>query len=123
MPSLARSEFASRVMTAERADTNMTRISTIDDPRASGLISRIGEDVSFLTQDVRNLLSHTARHTLPDRARDLALSARRQLHQPGALWLGGALAVGFLAAGTYLALRGNGHDTENAEAQSAPSSA
>lgn len=104
-------------MSAERADTNMTHISTIDDPRASGLISRIGEDVSFLTQDVRNLLSHTARHTLPDRARDLAQSARRQLHQPGALWLGGALAVGVLAAGTYFALRDNGHDSSS-EAQS-----
>jgi hypothetical protein len=96
----------------------MKTSSTIQDPRASGLISRIGEDVSLLSQDVRNLLSHTARHTVPEGARELADRARHQLNQPKALWLGGALAVGLLAAGTYLVTRGNGHDAGQSDSQS-----
>jgi signal transduction histidine kinase len=90
------------------------------DPRASDLLSRVSDDVSLLRQDVTNLLSHAARHTLPSGARDLADSARNrlaagklysadqlralrgQVNQPAAAWVGGALAVGLIAAGIYL---------------------
>ena len=90
------------------------------DPRVSDLLSRVSNDVSLLRQDVANLFSHTARHTLPSGARDLADNAknrlaasklysaeqlralRGQVKQPAAAWLGGAVAVGLIAAGIYL---------------------
>jgi hypothetical protein len=90
------------------------------DPRANDLLSRVSNDVSLLRQDVANLFSHTARHTLPSGARDLADSARHrlangklysaeqlralrnQVNQPAAAWVGGALAIGLIAAGIYL---------------------
>ena len=90
------------------------------DRRASGLLSRVREDISHLRQDVANLLTHTTKHTLPQGARDLADSARHQFaassnyaaaqlrslrsHPPkqAALGvLGGAILVGVIAAGIY----------------------
>ena len=90
------------------------------DPRATDLLSRVSEDVSLLRQDIGQLLSHTARHTLPTGARELADSARirlasgkdytaeqlralrGQINQPATAWVGGALVVGLIAAGIYL---------------------
>lgn len=95
--------------------------SPFQDPRASDLLSRVSNDVSLLRQDVANLFSHTTRHTLPTGARDLADTAKNRLaagrlysadqlralrsqvnEQPAAAWLGGAVAVGLIAAGIYL---------------------
>jgi hypothetical protein len=93
--------------------------SLFQDPRASDLLSRVSEDVSLLKQDIRQLASHTARHTLPEGARSLADSARsrltagktystehlralrQQMNQPATAWVGGAVAVGLIAAGVY----------------------
>ena len=90
------------------------------DPRANELLSRVSEDVTLLRQDVGNLLSHAARHTVPEGVRELADSAkahfaasrrnsaeqlrmlRQQLNQPAAAWIGGAVVVGLIAAGVYL---------------------
>ena len=93
--------------------------SLLQDPRASDLISRVSEDVSLLRQDIRQLASHTARHTLPAGARNLADTARnrlaagktysaehlrvlrQQMNQPATAWIGGAVVVGLIAAGIY----------------------
>jgi hypothetical protein len=93
------------------------------DPRASDLLSRVSKDVSLLRQDISNLFSHTTRHTLPEGARGLADNARsrlsnsrdytaehlralrNQVNQPAAAWIGGAVAVGLLAAGVYLFIK------------------
>jgi len=96
------------------------------DPRATDLLSRVSEDVSLLRQDIGQLLSHTARHTLPSGARELADSARSrlasgkvytaeqlralrsQINQPTTAWVGGALVVGLIAAGIYLFCKDDG---------------
>jgi hypothetical protein len=93
--------------------------SPFQDPRATDLLSRVSEDVSMLRKDIGNLFSHTARHTLPAGARELADTARNrltsgrnysaehlralrdQVNQPATAWIGGALAVGLIAAGIY----------------------
>ena len=93
--------------------------SPFQDPRANDLLSRVSEDVSLLRQDIGNLLSHTARHTLPAGARGLADTARNrlaagkvysaehlralrdQVNQPATAWIGGAVVVGLIAAGVY----------------------
>jgi hypothetical protein len=90
------------------------------DPRANDLLSRVSQDVSLLRQDIGNLFSHAAQHTLPEGARELADTARNrlaagrnfsaaqlralrsQVNQPAAAWVGGAVVVGLLAAGIYL---------------------
>jgi uncharacterized membrane protein len=95
------------------------RASPFQDPRASDLLSRVSEDVSLLRQDIGNLLTHTARHTLPAGARELADTAknrlvagkvystaqlralRDQVNQPTTAWIGGAVLVGLIAAGIY----------------------
>lgn len=94
-------------------------VSLLQDSRASDLISRVSEDVSLLRQDIRQLASHTARHTLPAGARGLADTARNrlaagrtystehlralrgQMNQPATAWVGGAVIVGLIAAGIY----------------------
>lgn len=101
--------------------------SPFQDPRASDLLSRVSQDVSLLRQDVANLFSHTARHTLPGGARTLAEQARthlgngrlhtaeqlralrNQINQPATAWIGGAVAVGLLAAGIYLFCKSDCH--------------
>lgn len=93
--------------------------SPFQDPRANDLLSRVSEDVSLLRQDIGNLISHTARHTLPASARDLAQTAsnrlaagrvysaaqlralREHVNQPATAWIGGAVVVGLIAAGIY----------------------
>ncbi|HSP42411.1 MAG TPA: hypothetical protein VLO11_06045 [Luteolibacter sp.] len=91
---------------------------SLKDPRAMDLLSRVGDDISVLRDDMRHLLSHTARHTLPTGAREIVDSARSGLsagkehgmarlrdlrehpNQP-ATWIGGAVAMGLIAAGVY----------------------
>ena len=92
--------------------------SAFHDSRVGDLLSRVGEDISMLRDDVRHLVSHTARQILPAGAREIARSARGTLeagrlhaadrmrslrehpNQP-ATWVGGALVAGLLAAGVY----------------------
>lgn len=99
---------------------NIMNTTPFQDPRATDLLSRVSQDVSLLRQDIGHLLSHTARHTLPSGARELADSARtrlasgkdytaeqfralrNQINQPTTAWVGGALVVGLIAAGIYL---------------------
>ncbi|MEO8615331.1 MAG: hypothetical protein ABI600_09335 [Luteolibacter sp.] len=93
---------------------------SLKDSRATSLLSRVGEDVSLLRQDLSNLVSHAARQTLPTGARDLADHAKNrfeqsklytaeqlrslgnQVNKPATAWIGGAVLVGCLAAGAYL---------------------
>lgn len=100
--------------------------SPFNDPRATDLLSRVSEDISLLRQDVRQLFSHTARHTLPAGARGLADTARNrlaagrtysadqlralreQINQPATAWIGGAVAVGLIAAGIYWFCKSDG---------------
>lgn len=95
------------------------------DARATNLLSRVSEDVSLLRQDIRNLVSHTARQTVAGGARELAenactkIAASRaytadqlralgdQMKQHPAAWLGGAAAVGLISAGAFLLFRGD----------------
>jgi len=95
------------------------------DPRANELLSRVSEDVSLLRQDIGQLFSHTAQHTLPESVRGLADSARSrlaagklysaeqlralrsQVKQPAVAWVGGAVVVGLIAAGIYLFCKGD----------------
>ncbi len=96
------------------------------DARANDLLARVSEDLSLLRQDVGRLLSHTTSHTLPAGMRDLADGARHrlaagrlysaeqlralreELNRPATAWVGGALAVGVIAAGIYLFCKENG---------------
>ncbi|MFZ9936393.1 MAG: hypothetical protein ACO3JG_04975 [Luteolibacter sp.] len=91
---------------------------SLKDPRAMDLLSRVGDDISVLRDDMRHLLSHTARHTLAGGAREIVYSARSGLaagrqngmarlrdlrehpNQP-ATWVGGAVVMGLIAAGVY----------------------
>lgn len=93
--------------------------SPFHDDRAVRLLSRVGDDISQLRQDIRSLVSHTARRTLPDGARELADTARQQFAAGGAYaasrlrslksappkealgLAGGLLVVGLLAFGVY----------------------
>lgn len=97
--------------------------SLFTDRRATGLLSRVRDDVSTLREDIGSLLSHTTRQTLPNSARELAGQAKHQLAASGAYaasrlkdfrgypprqsagWVGGALAVGLIAYGIYALCR------------------
>ncbi len=99
--------------------------SLFTDRRASGLLSRVRDDVSTLREDIGSLLSHTTRQTLPNSAREIAGQAKHQLAAGGAYaasrlkdfrgypprqsagWVGGALAVGLVAYGIYALCRSN----------------
>jgi len=99
---------------------------TFEDRRAAQLLARVGEDLSSLKHDVRTLLGHTTRHTIPDGARHLARSggerlasgrdqalagARRVSHvareHPAGISLGGLVLLGAVAFGAYLWLKGD----------------
>lgn len=109
-----------------------------NDGRATGLLNRVREDVSLLRGDMGTLLSHTARETLPNGARELADHAKHRIAAGGAYaasrlrdfranpssrqsagWIGGALLVGLLAAGAY-ALTHNGHHAPRTAASGKP---
>jgi hypothetical protein len=101
------------------------------DQRASGLYSRVRQDITILRRDLRDLIHHTAHQTLPGSARGLASEAKRQLmagglkavhriksqtssmpwknHSQG--WIGGATVVGLLAAGVYALCRNSSQAT------------
>lgn len=104
------------------------------DSRASGLLSRVREDISHLRQDVRNLVAHTTRHTLPQGARELADTARHQLAAGGSYAasrirsfrssppprqalgvIGGAVLVGVLAAAIYAVCKSDACAAASAE--------
>lgn len=96
-----------------------------EDRRAAQLLTRVREDLSSLSHDVKTLLGHATRHTLPDGAKHLAsrsgerLSVGRELasvkmrrlgdaardHATG-VSIGGLLLLGATAAGVYLAMKG-----------------
>ena len=97
--------------------------SLFNDRRASGLLSRVREDISNLREDIGDLLSHTTHKTLPNSAKDLAEQAKSQLAAGGAYavsrfrdfrgrpsgnqasWIGGAVVLGLIAVGTYALCR------------------
>ncbi len=99
---------------------NIMNTTPFQDPRATDLLSRVSQDVTLLRQDIGHLVSHTARHTLPSGARELADTARNrlaagrlysaaqlralrnQVNQPATAWIGGAVVVGLIAAGVFL---------------------
>ena len=99
--------------------------SPFHDDRAVQLLSRVGDDISQLRQDIRSLFSHTTRRTIPDGARGLADTARQQFAAGGsyaasrlrslksnppkeAIGLaGGLLVVGLLALGAYALCKSN----------------
>jgi hypothetical protein len=90
-------------------------------------MNRVREDVSTLRDDIRHLISHTTRQTLPNGARELAGQAKQQIANRGALaasgirdlgarhpagLIGGAVVIGLLAAGAYaLTHQHNGHQS------------
>jgi len=89
------------------------------DRRATGLLDRVRNDVSRLTDDIGSLLTHTTRETLPHSARGIADQAKHQLaigsayavsrlrglrsqpHSQSGGWVGGAVVVGLIAYGVY----------------------
>jgi hypothetical protein len=96
-----------------------------DDKRTGQLLSRVREDISSLRHDMRSLLRHTTRHTVPDGARGLARSGRDQLlhgrdyaadrvrwvgrsarEHPAGVSMAGVVLLGAVALGAYLLLRG-----------------
>jgi hypothetical protein len=98
-------------------------MSSLQDSRTVGLLSRVREDIAHLRQDVGNLARHTTFHTLPQGARELAENARQQLAAGGSFAasrirslraspprqaigvIGGAILIGALAAGIYAMCR------------------
>jgi len=101
--------------------------SPFEDKRAAQLLSRVGEDLSSLRNDMKMLVGHTTRHTLPDGARELARSGRSQLlsgrdyaadrvryigrsarQHPAGVSMAGVLLLGAVAAGIYYLLKGEG---------------
>jgi hypothetical protein len=90
-------------------------------------MNRVREDVSTLRDDIRHLISHTTRQTLPNGVRELAGQAKQQIANRGALaasgirdlgarhpagLIGGAVVIGLLAAGAYaLTHQHNGHQS------------
>ncbi len=87
-----------------------------DDKRAADLLSRVRDDISCLRDDVKHLVRHTGRHTLPEGARELVSSGRGYARQgiaraghvarqhPAGVSLGSVLLVGAVAAGLWLLL-------------------
>lgn len=90
--------------------------SPFNDSRSTGLMNRVREDVSTLRDDIRHLISHTTRQTLPNGAREIAGQAKQQIAARGAHaasrirdlgtrhpagLIGGAVVIGLLAAGAY----------------------
>lgn len=108
--------------------------SPFNDPKATGLLRRVREDVSQLRGDIASLLTHATKNTLPNGARGIADQARSQFAAGGsyaasrfhdlrdhpnrrqAEWVGGAVIVGLLAFGVYAFLKsdccGNRADDE-----------
>ena len=90
-------------------------------------MNRVREDVSTLRDDIRHLISHTTRQTLPNGVRELAGQAKQQIANRGTLaasgirdlgarhpagLIGGAVVIGLLAAGAYaLTHQHNGHQS------------
>lgn len=115
-----------------------------NDQRATGLLHRVRQDLSVLSNDLRELVSHTTLQSLPNNARSLADEARRQLASGGAYaknrfrgmsyspkhestgWVGGALVVGLVSMGLYAIYRNANHrepaNIANAEAEPMPES-
>lgn len=104
--------------------------SLFTDNRTAGLMNRVREDVSTLRDDIRHLLSHTTRQTLPNGARELAGQAKQQIATRGANaasmvrdlggrhpvgLIGGAVVLGLLAAGTYALTHHNGRQSAKME--------
>lgn len=96
-----------------------------NDPRAVKLLSRVREDLSQLRHDIASLVSHTTHRTLPDRAKEIANTARQQFSAGSAYAAGrirslrqappretlgiagGLVVVGLLALGVYALCKGN----------------
>lgn len=92
-----------------------------EDRKMKDLISRVGDDVSQLRNDISSLFSHTGRHTLPASARELRAQARDRLYAGGEFAasylrqhpgrssvgiLGGLLLLGAAGTGIYYLCKG-----------------
>lgn len=92
-----------------------------EDRKMKSLLSRVGDDVSQLKNDISSLFSHTGRHTLPESARELRAQARERLsagghyaanflrENPGRSSvgiLGGLILLGAAGAGIYYLCKG-----------------
>lgn len=107
--------------------------SLLQDRKVKDLLSRVGEDVSQLRNDISSLLNHTGRHALPESARELRDSARSRLHaggefavsqlrnmrahpgQSSAGILGGLILLGAVGAGIYYLCKCDGGSCFNDE--------
>ena len=96
-----------------------------EDRRAAQLLSRVREDLASLSYDVKTLLGHATKHTLPDGAKHLAnrsgeqwslgrelaalkmrrLGSAAREHATG-VSVGGLLLLGATMAGIYFAMKG-----------------
>lgn len=91
-----------------------------EDKRASDLLTLVSDDVSSLREDVKMLVRHTAKRTLPKVGRNLAESGRQSLSvgrdyaagqfqrlgrsvhdHPVGFSISGALVLGVVAAGVW----------------------
>lgn len=87
----------------------------IDDKRAADLLSRVRDDIASLQHDVKHLVTHAGRHTLPDALRNSRDYAREGVERagriarehPAGVSLGGVLLLGAVAAGIWLVLKGD----------------
>ena len=98
----------------------MNNHSSFHDSKAVKLLSRVGDDIGQLRQDIRSLVSHTAHHTVPNSAQEFAERARGRLSagsnyaasrfrsikntsncQNSAGIIGGVLLIGILGYGIY----------------------
>ena len=73
---LARSTEVDKLIVSPQPPIDIMNATSLKDPRAMDLLSRVGDDISVLRDDMRHLLSHTARHTLAGGAREIVYSAR-----------------------------------------------
>jgi hypothetical protein len=120
-----------RLISHQALPTKTMNTALFNDSRATGLMSRVREDVSNLRHDIHHLISHTTRQTLPNGARKLADQAKQQLAAGGANatsqirdlggrhptgLIGGAIVVGLLAVGAYALTHHNGHSAKMASA-------
>lgn len=116
--------------------TNIMNPPSFLDRRALRLLARVGDDLAHLRHDIANLASHATHKTLPHTAKEFAENARNQLSASSSLAVSrlralkvtppsretvgitaGLLAIGLIAAGTYVILRNGGCSTRCSNAE------
>ena len=98
----------------------MSAKSSLQDPKAMKLLSRVGDDIAELREDMHKLFSHTAHQTIPNGANEIADRTKARLSAGSAYaasqlrtlkelensrrsaeLLGGAILLGALGYGIY----------------------